>query len=133
MEAGVKTRRDLILLAAFTLLLHAPFLNQPVQGDEVTYLDIARHVLQQPLRPLNFQYVFLGHLVNAAGHPHPPLNAYLLALAWILRGHFSVVFFHAFIWCLRSESASPPMRWRRDSLRGRCGARCWSRPRRSCR
>ena len=96
MEAGVKARRDLILLAAFTVLLHVPFLTQPVQGDEVTYLDIARHVLRQPLTPLNFQYVFLGHLVDAAGHPHPPLNAYLLALAWIVRGHFSVLFFHLF-------------------------------------
>jgi len=96
MEAGVRARRDLIILAAFTVLLHAPFVTQPVQGDEVTYLDIARHVLAQPLTPLNFQYVFLGRLVSATGHPHPPLNAYLLALAWIVRGHFSVVFFHLF-------------------------------------
>jgi len=88
--------RELLLLAAFTVLLHVPFLNQPVQGDEVTYLDVAREVLRQPLTPLNFQYVFQGHLVDAAGHPHPPLNAYLLALAWVLRGQFSVVFFHAF-------------------------------------
>lgn len=96
MEAGVARRRDLILLAAFTLLVHAPFLKQPVQGDEVTYLDIARHVLRQPLTPLHFQYVFMGHMVDASGHPHPPLDAYFLALAWILRGHFSVLFFHAF-------------------------------------
>jgi hypothetical protein len=96
MEAGVRARRDLILLAAFTLLLHAPFLTQPVQGDEVTYLDIAGHVLTQPLTPLNFQYVFMGRLVDATGHPHPPLNAYLLAVARILHGHFSVAFFHIF-------------------------------------
>jgi hypothetical protein len=97
MEAGVGTaRRDLIWLAAFTVLLHAPFLTQPVQGDEVTYLDIARHVLRQPFTPLNFQYVFLGRLVDASGHPHPPLNAYLLALAWMVRGQFSVLFFHLF-------------------------------------
>jgi len=89
-------RRDLLLLAAFTLLLHLPFLWQPVQGDEITYLDIGRHILSQPLTPLNFQYVFQGHMVDASGHPHPPLNGYLLALAWILRGRFSVPFFHAF-------------------------------------
>ena len=35
MEAGINRRRDLVLLTAFTLLLHAPFLTQPVQGDEV--------------------------------------------------------------------------------------------------
>jgi hypothetical protein len=81
---------------SFTLVLHVPFLRQPVEGDEVTYLDIARHVFEQPLTPQNFQYVFSGRLVDAAGHPHPPLDAYLVALAWILRGHVSVLFFHAF-------------------------------------
>jgi hypothetical protein len=88
--------RDLLLLAVFTLALHAPFLRQPVQGDEVNYLDFAAHVLKQPLEPLNFQFVFQGHMVDAAGHPHPPLNAYILAGAWLLRGHFSVFFFHCF-------------------------------------
>jgi hypothetical protein len=88
--------RDLLWLAIFTLVLHVPFLRQPVEGDEVTYLDIARQVFVQPLTPQNFQYVFEGRLVDAAGHPHPPLDAYLVALAWILRGHFSVLFFHAF-------------------------------------
>ncbi|MFZ1147667.1 MAG: hypothetical protein ACLP6W_08470 [Bryobacteraceae bacterium] len=98
MEAGVTKRlkRDLLLLAAFTLLLHAPFLRQPVQGDEVNYLDFAAHVLKQPLTPLNFQFVFTGRMVDAAGHPHPPLNAYILAVAWLLRGHFSIFFFHCF-------------------------------------
>jgi hypothetical protein len=88
--------RDLLLLAVFTLALHAPFLRQPVQGDEVNYLDFAAHVLKQPLEPLNFQFVFQGHMVDAAGHPHPPLNAYILAGAWLLRGRFSVFFFHCF-------------------------------------
>jgi hypothetical protein len=88
--------RDLLLLAVFTLALHAPFLRQPVEGDEVNYLDFAAHVLKQPLEPLNFQFVFQGHMVDAAGHPHPPLNAYILAVAWLLRGHFSVFFFHCF-------------------------------------
>jgi len=98
MEAGVRKSfaRDLLLLAAFTLALHAPFLRQPVEGDEVNYLDFAAHVLQQPLTPLNFQFVFQGHMVDAAGHPHPPLNAYILAGAWLLRGRFSVFFFHCF-------------------------------------
>ncbi|MGB7762165.1 MAG: hypothetical protein WBL61_20195 [Bryobacteraceae bacterium] len=98
MEAGVRKAlaRDLLLLAAFTMALHAPFLRQPVQGDEVNYLDFAAHVLKQPLTPLNFQFVFQGKMVDAAGHPHPPLNAYILAVAWLLRGRFSVLFFHCF-------------------------------------
>jgi hypothetical protein len=88
--------RDLLILAVFTLILHVPFLKQPVQGDEVNYLDIAVNVLRQPLTPLNFTYVFQGRLVEASGHPHPPLNAYIVTLPWLLIGHFSIVSFHAF-------------------------------------
>ena len=88
--------RQLWLLTAFTLLLHLPFLTQPVQGDEVNYLDIAHQVFRQPLTPLNFSYVFQGRLVDVAGHPHPPLTSYFLALLLLLRGHVSVVFFHAY-------------------------------------
>ena len=85
----------LALLAAFTLLLHLPFVARPVQGDEVNYIDIARHILDQPLRPLNFQYVFQGVRFDMAGHLHPPLNAYLIALLWWLRGNFSPFTTHA--------------------------------------
>ena len=87
--------RQLLLLGGFTLLLHLPFVFQPVQGDEVNYLDMAQQVFQQPLTPLNFRYVFQGRQVDMAGHTHPPLNAYILALLWAVRGGFSVVFFHA--------------------------------------
>ena len=87
--------RPLLLLGAFTLLLHLPFIFQPVQGDEVNYLDMAKQVLERPLTPLNFRYVFQGREVDMAGHPHPPLNAYILALLWVLWGGFSPLFFHA--------------------------------------
>ena len=137
----VSRRRELLLLAAFTVLLHVPFLHQPVQGDEVTYLDIARHALEQPFTPLDFQYVFRGHLVDASGHPHPPFNAYLLALAWILRGHFSASFFHLYyllfalgisfaayalaarftpkaLWCALLVAASPIVQVNTNTLAG---------------
>ena len=87
--------RQFLLLGGFTLLLHLPFLFQPVQENEVNYLDIAKQVLERPLTPLNFRYVFQGRLVDMAGHPHPPLNAYILALLWVLWGGFSPLFFHA--------------------------------------
>lgn len=88
--------RELLILAVFTLLLHVPFLKQPVQGDEVHYLDMAVNVFKQPLTPLNFSFVFQGTPVDASGHPHPPLNAYIMTLPWLLIGHFSIVSFHAF-------------------------------------
>ena len=87
--------RQFLLLGGFTLLLHLPFLFQPVQGDDVNYLDMAQRVFEQPLTPLNFRYVFQGRLVDMAGHPHPPLNAYFLAMLWALWGGFSPLFFHA--------------------------------------
>ena len=85
----------MLLLGGFTLLLHLPFLFQPVQEDEVNYLDMAKQVLERPLTPLNFRYVFQGRLVDMAGHPHPPLNAYFLAMLWAPWGGFSPLFFHA--------------------------------------
>jgi hypothetical protein len=133
--------RDLLLLAVFTLALHSPFLRQPVQGDEVNYLDMAAHVLQHPLTPLNFQFVFQGKMVDANGHPHPPLNAYILAAVWLLRGHFSVFFFHCFyllftlgisfaayalaarftdrpLWCALLVAASPIVQVNTNTLAG---------------
>ena len=85
----------LALLAVFTLLLHLPFVARPVQGDEVNYIDIARHILDHPLTPLNFEYVFQGVRFDMAGHLHPPLNAYLIAMLWWLRGDFSLFTTHA--------------------------------------
>lgn len=89
-------RRELLLLTGLILLLHLPFISQPVQGDEVNYLDVAREVFHQPLTPTNFSFVFQGHRVSMSGHPHPPLNAYLLTLPWLVAGGFSVPVFHLF-------------------------------------
>lgn len=87
--------RALLLLAVFTLALHLPFMLKPVQDDEGMYLDMAREVMKHPLTPLSFDYAFQGTVYNAEGHPHPPLNAGLLALLLWVRGGFSVAFFHA--------------------------------------
>jgi hypothetical protein len=95
-RSSISRGREVLILAIFTLLLHVPFLKQPVQGDEVNYLDIAVHIFKEPLTPLNFSYVFQGRLVEASGHPHPPLNAYIVTVPWLMIGHFSVVSFHAF-------------------------------------
>lgn len=89
-------RRDLLVVAGFVLLLHLPFVTQPVQGDEVNYLDVARHVFTEPLTPTDFSFVFQGHRVEMSGHPHPPLNAYLLTIPWFIAGGFSVPVFHLF-------------------------------------
>jgi hypothetical protein len=70
--------RLLIVLAA-VVLLRLPFLHQAVQGDDVYYLAIARNASVDPLHPMQMGYTFQGQRVSMAGHPHPPLNAYVLA------------------------------------------------------
>ncbi len=70
--------RPLIVLA-LAVLIRVPFLDQPVQGDDVYYLAIARNALDDPLHPMQMGYTFQGRRVSMAGFPHPPLNAYLLA------------------------------------------------------
>jgi hypothetical protein len=87
--------RNLAVLAAFALLLHAPFLARPFHNDETNYLDFAANVFDHPLTPLNFTYIVQGLRVDMAGHPHPPLVAYLLAALWSLRGLATPRFFHA--------------------------------------
>jgi len=86
--------RLLIALAA-VVLLRLPFLDQAIQGDDVYYLAIARNVAVDPLHPMQMGYTFQGDRVSMAGHPHPPLNAYLLALLLRISGDVREPLFHA--------------------------------------
>ena len=73
-------RRELIIVALFVLVLRLPFLNQPIQGDDVNYLYGAEHAQIDPLHPTHAQYAFMGRIVDMRGHPHPPFNAWYLGL-----------------------------------------------------
>jgi hypothetical protein len=90
----MEARRLLILLAA-VVLIRLPFLDHPIQGDDVYYLAIARNVPVDPLHPMQMGYTFQGDRVSMAGHPHPPLNAYILALLIQIFGNIREVPFHA--------------------------------------
>jgi 4-amino-4-deoxy-L-arabinose transferase-like glycosyltransferase len=85
------------LLAAllFVLLLRAPFLDQAVQGDDVNYLAAAQHAQIDPLHPNHVRYVFQGVMVDMRGHPHPPLNGWILAALLAMVGDIREVPFHA--------------------------------------
>ena len=72
--------RDIVLLALFVAAVRAPFFHHPLQGDDIYYLKGAEHARMDPLHPHQAQYVFQGRLVSMLGHPHPPLNAFLLGL-----------------------------------------------------
>jgi hypothetical protein len=69
----------LAVVLAAVVLIRLPFLQQPIQGDDVYYLAIARNARVDPLHPMQMGYTFQGARVSMAGHPHPPLNAYILA------------------------------------------------------
>ena len=88
-------RRELLIVALAVLTLRAPFLNQAIQGDDVYYLAEAEHAQIEPLHPKHTQYAFLGRMVDMRGQPHPPLNAWYLALLLALLKDIAEIPFHA--------------------------------------
>jgi len=78
----IYSRRNWAAVTAITLLATAPFLGKAFHIDDFFYLQIARHILDDPLRPYDFT-------MFAGGEPHyvfdfvrsPPLFPYLIALA----------------------------------------------------
>src|SRR5205085_1696629 len=77
------------------LLIRLPFLNQAVQGDDHIYLSEAAHALIEPLHPAHMLYVFRGVEVDLRGHPHPPLDAWVLAGLLGVFGEVKEIPFHA--------------------------------------
>ena len=74
---GLLCGRHVLLIAA-VLALRLPFLQQPIQGDDPYYLYGAEHAQIEPLHPNHARYLFQGDLVDMRGHPHPPLNSWML-------------------------------------------------------
>src|SRR3954467_15238364 len=95
MEPGSAPRWSLLLLLAVVLLIRLPFLNQAIQGDDPYYLFGAQHALIDPAHPSHARYVFQGEEVDMRGHPHPPLNAWVLAGLLAIFGDVYEVPFHA--------------------------------------
>ncbi len=85
----------LALVLAVVLLIRVPFLNQAIQGDDVYYLAQAEHAQIDPLHPNHLQYISIGERVDLRGFPHPPLNAWFLALLLAVVGDIHEVPFHA--------------------------------------
>jgi len=91
-------RRDWLIVALLVLALRLPFLNQAIQGDDIDYLYGAEHAQIEPLHPTHTSYAFMGKIVDMRGHPHPPLNAWFLAiLLAIFKDVYEVPFHAAYI------------------------------------
>ena len=87
--------RQTILIVGLVVLLRLFFLNQPIQGDDVYYLYGAEHAQIDPLHPLNTRYMFQGDMVDMRGHPHGPLNSWILAILLAVLGNVREIPFHA--------------------------------------
>ncbi len=88
-------KRGVWIVLGLVLLLRLPFLNQAVQGDDVKYIALAQHAQIEPLHPKNTPYVFEGKVVDMRGHPHPPLNAWVLGGLLAALGDVREIPFHA--------------------------------------
>jgi Dolichyl-phosphate-mannose-protein mannosyltransferase len=88
-------RRQLVIVALVVLALRLPFLNQALQGDDILYLTEAEHAQIEPLHPKHTEYVFMGRDIDMRGQPHPPLNAWFLALLLAAHKDVSEIPFHA--------------------------------------
>ena len=86
--------KQILLIVALVLALRLPFLHQAIQGDEVDYLYGAQHAQIEPLHPYHTSYVFMGNAVDMRGHPHPPLNTWILAALLAAVGDIREVPFH---------------------------------------
>jgi len=87
--------RSLLVCLLFTIALRFAFLNQAIQGDDVYYIAGAQHALIDPLHPHHARYALEGRMVDMRGHPHPPLNTWILAGLLALFGDVHEVWFHA--------------------------------------
>ncbi len=83
-----------LAILALVILLRLPFLNQPIQGDDVDYLYGAEHAQIDPLHPLNTRYMFQGDMVDMRGHSHGPANPWILAILLAAMGDVREVPFH---------------------------------------
>ncbi|HEY4360418.1 MAG TPA: glycosyltransferase family 39 protein [Bryobacteraceae bacterium] len=86
--------KQALLIVALVLAVRLPFLHQAIQGDEVDYLYGAEHAQIEPLHPYHTSYVFKGNVVDMRGHPHPPLNTWILGALLAAVGDIREAPFH---------------------------------------
>ena len=95
MEARVARQERALAGAGAGPALRLPFLNQAIQGDDHIYLSEARARPGRSAASQQHQYVFRGDEVDLRGHPHPPLDGWVLAGLIAVFGDVKEVPFHA--------------------------------------
>ena len=94
MEARV-AKLQLLLVFGLVLSIRLPFLTQPIQGDDDLYLTEGAHAQIDPLHPKHTTYVFRGEPVDLRGHPHPPLDGWILGALIAVFGEVREIPMHA--------------------------------------
>ena len=87
---GTRLQQFLLILAV-AIATRVIFLAHPIQGDDYYYLASAMYGQTDPLHPGHAHYVFQGKDVDMRGHPHPPLNAWVLTAILAMAGGLSEV------------------------------------------
>lgn len=88
-------KRQIILVAVLAFLIRVPFLNQPIQGDDPYYIYGAEHAQIEPFHPLNVTIAWQGGVADMRGHPHGPMNSWILGTLLAVFGDVEEVPFHA--------------------------------------
>jgi len=74
------------------LLATVPFLDKAFHIDDYYYLQVARHMLQDPLRPYDFTWIAEGREVDVFSNDWaPPFFKYVLALGLLAFGESEVL------------------------------------------
>ncbi|NQZ99742.1 MAG: glycosyltransferase family 39 protein [Myxococcales bacterium] len=77
------TRREILAVAALTLLPLLPFLNAAVSFDGPVFIAVARQIVEAPLDPFGFEMLWDSTSLEVAKfNRNPPLLSYYLA-AWM--------------------------------------------------
>jgi hypothetical protein len=92
-----KTRRDLLFLIFFTLILIIPFINKPFHIDAPAFISPYKTIFKTPLNPYGFSELFQGIEADFFENmPHPPFISYLVSLAIYFSGGVSEIIIHTF-------------------------------------
>jgi len=86
---------ELLIVAAFTLLITVPFLNQPFHMDDPGFIEFARARQDAPLAMELRDYVFFGKRNESFVDTHPPLISSYIALVMYASGGESEMLYHA--------------------------------------
>ncbi|MHB8859943.1 MAG: ArnT family glycosyltransferase [Thermoleophilia bacterium] len=97
MTGGLPVRTEVIIVAAFTLLLMLPFLARPFHMDDAGFIELARARLDQPLQTVLHDYTFFGQENAEFLDTHPPLVPSYIAVVIKVAGESETAGHAAFL------------------------------------